>query len=844
MDRRAGNLVFQACVRLSSVPPRLAALAGLLLALSVSGCRPQVPTPEIDYAPEEAGNTVRRTEDVAPAPALHALLDLFLRGVDHPLAPTRWRVAGLSYYPSIHQAVAAGDLYAVVDQIEGGANLHERDKDGRTPLLVAAAENQPFVADYLLDRGAQLSDRDSLGNSAMHLAARASHIYTLENLLHRGATLETRDLEGYTPLHRAAEAGDLFAVQHLVALGANLFAMQNDGELSIPAVLAARKRHWEVTRFFREKGQYFPIHMMAAQGDLPGVSEAISDMPAAVNLFDSMQNTPLMSAVQTGECETAALLLERGADPTLRNLEGEFPLAIALRRSHFACAETLLERGANINEPLSSGVELTLLGDAVRSAPIETVSFILEHGADPRASWEGGRTALHVAVEIADVAKVRRLVEAGADPAFLNVAGWSPLLLAAQRGLLPVLEAMTTDPDLLDAPSNDGRRPIHEAAARGQDGVVAWLLSRGVSPTSADGAGRTALHRAALEGHTTTATLLLEAGALLEAVDTKGNTPWLAAVEGGSTAMLQLLLARGANGGQRNTSQAGAVHIALANHHVPLVYWLHDHGVPIDPRDGEGRSALYPAVRTGDREVVEWLAALNLPVDDRDRAGLGPIHEATAGGDIETIRFLIEKGVSVANADANLNTPLHFAAARGNGSIIRLLLDSGAPLEVENADGQRPLHMAARNGHGDCVEVLAVRGAVVNAADHHGSTPLIAAAAAGHYDAVVALIRRGASIEMVNADGLTPLQAASYLLESPVDDTTREEIFRVRAFLHAVLAEEFRAVATAGDLERMKTLLIAYPSYRDAPTFGRTPVHWAAQSGHDAMVELLGSDLH
>ena len=787
-----------------------------------------------------------RSDEREPVPTLHALLDLLKRGVCHPLAPTQWRVAGLTHYNSIHQAVAAGDLYAVVDRIEGGGALDERDAEGRTPLLVAAAENQPYVADYLLDHGAQLSELDGLGNSVVHLAARASHIYTLENFLRRGAPLDPRNLQGYTPLHAAAEAGDLFAVQHLVLNGANLFAMQDETVLSIPAVLAARKRRWDVTRFFRVKGQYFPIHMMAAQGDLPGVAEALADMPAAVNLFDSLQNTPLLSAVQTGECETAALLLDAGADPALRNMEGDFPLAIAIRRGHFVCAGILLERGADINTPLSSGVDLTLLGEAVRSAPLETVSFILEHGGNPRASWEGGATALHVAVEVASEAKARMLVDSGADPTAVDDAGWSPLLLAAQRGLLTVLEGMTAQTDILDTPSHDGRRPIHEASAHGHYAVVDWLLSRGVSPSSGDHAGKTALHRAALGGHTATVALLLDRGASLEALDAQGNTAFLTAVEGGQRETIELLLARGADGAHCNANQIGAIHVALSKYHVSLAYWLHERGMSVDLRDSEGRSPLFPAVRTGDRAVVEWLVNLNLPLQEKDHTGRAPIHEAAAHGDIETLRFVLEKGVPLDAADTSLNTPLHLAAARGNLSMLRLLVDAGAVLETCNALGETPMHLAARNGHEACVAFLAARGVNINATDHRGATPLILSASGGHYDTTAALIRRGASIEVIDSEGLTALTAVQKALDSPGDYPTIEEKRRLHACLHAVLLEEFRAAAIWGDVERMRALLGAYPLYCEATTFGKTPAHWAAQYGHTEILELLrshGADL-
>lgn len=78
-----------------------------------------------------------------------------------------------------------------------------------------------------------------------------------------------------------------------------------------------------------------------------------------------------------------------------------------------------------------------------------------------------------------------------------------PMLLtsAAEHGDLDVIArllAVGADPG---APSPDGRRPLHAAAAAGHEAVVTWLLARGADPQAQDAAGRTA-HRVALDaGH-------------------------------------------------------------------------------------------------------------------------------------------------------------------------------------------------------------------------------------------------------------------------------------------------------------------------------------------------------
>lgn len=809
--------------------------AGLLLPifmLGANGCG----SPEVD-APQPS-TPARKIDESTATPGLHAIMDLFERGVVHPMAPSRWRVAGLAPYASIHQAIAAGDLYAVEDQLRGGASLDGRDEAGRTPLLTAAAENQPHIADFLLGRGANPSEQDALGNSVMHLAARATHIYTLENFHRSGANIEARNTRNYTPLHLAAEAGDVLAVHHLVELGADMFAMQDPAALSIPSVLAARQRHWEVTRYFRSHRQYFPVHLMAAQGDVPGVLEALDEVPQAVNMLDTLQNTPLISAVRTGECEMVQRLLERGADPFIRNMEGDSALPVALRLDHFDCARHLLEVGVNINEIFNFGFESTMLGEAIRSGTLECVAFILDHGGNPRLMWRGGRTALHVAVEVESVEKVRLLIERGGDPIALDDADCSPMLLAARRGKTALLEAMTTNNTLLELGSSDGRRPLHEAASNGHGKAVTWLLDRGVAVDAADSAGRTALHRAALGGHGELVGRLLERGATLEATDVEGNTPLLSAAISGASGVVQMLLERGANRSHTDRQGRNALFLALDHGFGTLGRSLYDQGVAVDARDQLGRSALFASARMAESDTLAWLTGLGLPLAEADSTGSTPLHEAARRGGPEVVRYLLDQGLpQVAEQNTDL-LPIHLAAARGNTLILRLLMGRDVDWEARDGEGRAPLHHAARLGNAGALELLLAHGATLDPVDKTGLTPLFLAAKRGHYEAVAVLLRHGASIIPTDASEGTIDKALGRALSARALGDRAEQM-RLRAWLDAVLREEFRAAASHGDEASMRALLKAYPAYRDGLAFGQAPVHWAARHGQTGILKLL-----
>ena len=65
----------------------------------------------------------------------------------------------------------AGDTYKVKLLVSNGAGVNARSKQGRTPLLIAAASNDSYeVVKFLMDSGADVSARDSMGQTALLLA--------------------------------------------------------------------------------------------------------------------------------------------------------------------------------------------------------------------------------------------------------------------------------------------------------------------------------------------------------------------------------------------------------------------------------------------------------------------------------------------------------------------------------------------------------------------------------------------------------------------------------------------------------------------------------------------------
>jgi ankyrin repeat protein len=97
---------------------------------------------------------------------------------------------------------------------------------------------------------------------------------------------------------------------------------------------------------------------------------------------------------------------------------------------------------------------------------------------------------------------------------------------------------------LSEAQDSDGQRLL-DAAKTGQVGTVQKLLDPKVSPKAKDENGRTPLHLAAANGHQVIAEALLRAGAEINALDQQGKTPLDLAEAGGHSGLAAFLLGKG-----------------------------------------------------------------------------------------------------------------------------------------------------------------------------------------------------------------------------------------------------------------------------------------------------------
>jgi ankyrin repeat protein len=156
-------------------------------------------------------------------------------------------------------------------------------------------------------------------SDALYIACRNAHAEVVRFLLTKGPDLSFRAYQGATPLHWAHFGGSRTVVKLLEQAGA-------DTDSRDP-VLGCTPRS-------------FGICTAANWGMSSLVRARLAEDPSLVNIMDG-RTSPLHEAARSNSVEVTRLLLEHGANASLKNGDGKTPLELATELGHSAIIELL-----------------------------------------------------------------------------------------------------------------------------------------------------------------------------------------------------------------------------------------------------------------------------------------------------------------------------------------------------------------------------------------------------------------------------------------------------------------------------------------------------------------------
>lgn len=287
---------------------------------------------------------------------------------------------------------------------------------------------------------------------------------------------------------------------------------------------------------------------------------------------------------------------------------------------------------------------------------------------------------------------------------------------------------------LLERKNKNGHTPLHYACYFGSIATVRLLLDRGVNVNVLDTKGRTPLILATVRQNIMIVNMLLSSRADINIRDTIYNRSALHyAVIGNNIHLTRFLCKNGAQIDAQDVYYRSPALYALGRYDFVRLF-VEDYGVSPNIYDGEGKSLLYYACKSGELKSFVLLAkhgARNNVVTEKERTLL---HAAVKGCNISIIKRLISpktvntpdrdgktpiffaSSVKVAGFlitnDANPNhrdntgsTPLHYCC---NYNICEMLLAFDAHPNLPNNDNHTALHIARQIGNIKIISLLEI----------------------------------------------------------------------------------------------------------------------------------------
>ncbi|MEO8679542.1 MAG: ankyrin repeat domain-containing protein [Vicinamibacterales bacterium] len=427
-------------------------------------------------------------------------------------------------------AAASGEVDAVKALVDGGADVNAKDPvRGQTPLMYAAAANRAGVIEFLASHGADVR--------------LSSKVIDLANLTREGLgfggnpqIVPSAAAPGAPGAPAAAAAGPGGPGRPPGAPGApGGPGGRGGGAGQKPGI----DRNYQLNELISKQGGLTPLLFAVRQGYTESVG-ALLKAGADVNQVCAGDKTsPLMMAVVNGHFDLAQTLLDQGANPNLASDNGATPLYAALnvewapkalypqpqahrqqKLSYLDLMKNLIAKGADPNARLNKKVWYS------------GYSFDLS-GVD-----EIGASVFWRAAYASDIAAMRLLVAAGADPNVPTIkpAGrprFGDMLEDRQvRDVSGLPEVPIGGPSVtpLQAAAGVGygegfAANSHRFAPTGMLAAVKYLVEElGADVNAADHQGNTALHHAAARGDNDMILYLVSKGADVKAVDREGHT--------------------------------------------------------------------------------------------------------------------------------------------------------------------------------------------------------------------------------------------------------------------------------------------------------------------------------
>ncbi|XP_048762327.2 transient receptor potential cation channel subfamily A member 1-like isoform X2 [Ostrea edulis] len=505
-------------------------------------------------------------------------------------------ILGIDRFDQLARAGNLNDLQTYLD--DDPSRINAQDPRGWSALHHAAMRGFSDIISYITSHGGDINLQDRDGNTALHVAVEKEQTQCIEALIQQGADTSVLNCAKMAPVHLAIDLGLIEQLRTILLLDKSSTIMRGETG-NTPLHYCAFKDRDDCAKLLLEHGAkpclscddgFYPIHSAATRASDKTLEVLIKHVErlgytreSVLSFTDKYNNTPLHSAVSSGDPEAVRVCLNAGAGLDVQQEDKSTAL-------HFACAQgglniihimrqlqpekfiiasqktdilqmTPLHRAALFNHVtvvkflIDEKVEINAV-DCQKRTPLllaaskggwKTVQLLLESGADISCKDNKNRNFLHLAIKyggklnqfgVQSIKHFKNLLNEKDD------YGCTPLHYASKEGYLVALDDLIELGATVNPKNKDKQSPLHFAARFGRYNTCRRLLDSKLGPNiinESDCDGLTALHLAALNGHVKIINLLMQKGACLTRAHDDNSPIHMAAINGYTKCIRALL---------------------------------------------------------------------------------------------------------------------------------------------------------------------------------------------------------------------------------------------------------------------------------------------------------------
>ena len=293
-----------------------------------------------------------------------------------------------------------------------GANINAQNSSGKTPLAEAVVSGKFQIVRKLLDAGANPDSSDSNGVTPLVDAIRINNKDMVKLLLVYNANPNIQQVNGQNAFHEAAWLGDREIIVLIRNVGGNPLARDKNNNTPFSIIMnnnpALVNDLLGTSRTITDSDGNSPVMIVVKSKKSVSLLQSLIDLGYPVDTKDSDGYTALNYAIEHKDYNSAAVLLQNGADPFLAiDKKGRNGVTIALANQDLKMLSGIAKYAGSLCDIQGN----TMLHYAAKTSSADIVKQLLSYGLDKKTANISGDTPYDLAIrwkrpEIAELLKL------------------------------------------------------------------------------------------------------------------------------------------------------------------------------------------------------------------------------------------------------------------------------------------------------------------------------------------------------------------------------------------------------------------------------------------------------